>query len=312
MTKLNEEAINGITLLLNEVKDVIRLLNEFGIHIDSDCWSATIPVDHTYENILDWNKKDFETLDVSNINAFTIGGNISTGYEHEYKNETIIAPKKLAEIQGEIFEKYLKSILQSVSLKHFKLEIEEPYGLIDNCGWEHYLCIKATIKESGLKQEDDKMNIECILQALKDKGHIKYYQYGYDTMPMFYRIESKRGEKLGNKILELFSKQNNRGNYIVKSVTSTNTKIEFVKIDDLLKWLKQDKFQKNECTVIDWNNSHLDFEFEKFLTTDTKFEMKRQKFGEGMEIINTKIRSEKHKLEKLKEQEALDLIDLLS
>lgn len=148
--KLNKEAINEIIYLLNEVKNIIKLLDEFGININSDCWSATTPVNHDYENILSWNKKDFETLDMSNIKSFDIGGNILTGAEHRYKNQYLIAPKKLAEVQSEIFKKYLHSIINSTSLKHFKLKLEDPYGLIDNCGWEHYIIIRATVQESAI------------------------------------------------------------------------------------------------------------------------------------------------------------------
>ena len=310
MTQLNKEAINEIVSLNNKINEIANLVKQMGITYDSDSWTATLPVNHEYENIMSWNKKNFEKINIKNIDDFILGGNVIT-FENDYKGRIINEPKILAEAKSKSVKNYIKELLNETNTKYFDIELYIPYKLEDNCGWEQFIGIKAKIKENAKENKSDKMNIECILQALKDKGHIKYYAYGYDTMPMFYRIESKRGEKLGNKILELFSEYNNRGNYIVKSITSTNTKIEFAKIDDLLKWLKQDKFEKNECTIIDWNNSHLDFEFEKFLITNTKFEMKRQKFGEGIEIINTKIRSKKYKLEKQKEQEALDLIDLL-
>ena len=163
MNKLNKEAINEITYLLDEIRDIVRLLGEFGIHINSDCWSATIPIDHDYEDILSWDKRDFEKIDISNVKTFTIGGNIITGSQHRYKGKTIIAPKELAEIQGNIFNQYLKLIIQSISLKHFKLELKEPYGLIDNCGWEHYFCIDATIKASALSENKTEKLLKDIL-----------------------------------------------------------------------------------------------------------------------------------------------------
>lgn len=152
--KLNKEAIDEIMTVLNEVKDVVRLLYEFNIDIDSDCWSATSPVNHEYEDILSWNRKHFETLDMTNIKSFTIGGNIITGSQHQYKDELIIAPKKLAKVQGEIFQKCLKSIIEKQSLKHFKLKFEDPYGLVDDCGWEHYMCINASVQESAIVDKD--------------------------------------------------------------------------------------------------------------------------------------------------------------
>lgn len=152
--KLNKEAIDEIMYLLNEVKDVVRLLEEFGICIDSDCWSATTPVNHDYEDILSWDRKDFEVLDMSDIKSFSVGGNVVTGSGHRYKDKSIIAPKELAEVQGNIFEEYLTSIVMSTSLKHFQLELEEPYGLVDNCGWEHYFVIEATVQESATTDSD--------------------------------------------------------------------------------------------------------------------------------------------------------------
>lgn len=150
--KLNKEAIDEITYLLDEVKDVVRLLKEFGIYIYSDCWTAS-----TWggEDILHWKREDFEKIDdINDGDKFYVGGNICTGSQHEYKDKWIIAPKELAEVQGEIFEDYLTSVMHSVSLKHFKLEIEDEYGLTDNCGWEHWITINATVQKSAITDND--------------------------------------------------------------------------------------------------------------------------------------------------------------
>lgn len=179
MKKLNEEAVNEIVYLLDEVNDVVRLMEEFSIHIDSDCWSATVPVNHEYEDILSWNKNDFETLDVSDIKSFSIGGNIITGSQHRYKDKTIIAPKELAEIQGEIFKEFLISIVKSISLKHFQLQITDPYGLIDNCGWEHYICINTIIKPSAIT-EDYKPTKEVIEEIRKEYECYTYTAFNDD------------------------------------------------------------------------------------------------------------------------------------
>lgn len=169
MARLNEEAIEEITHLLTEVKDVVRLMKEFKIYIDSDCWSATVPVNNEYEDILSWSKNDFETLDVSDIKSFSIGGNIVTGSQHQYKGKTIIAPKQLAKIQGEIFREFLTSIVESISLKHFRLQIIDPYGLTDNCGWEHYICIETMIKPSALQTDK---TTELIKQIKNEEDNI--------------------------------------------------------------------------------------------------------------------------------------------
>ena len=172
MAKLNEEAIEEIFYLINEVQDVVRLLEEFGINITSDTWTATSFCNK--ENILTWNKKDLNKINNdSNINIgdeFYVG-DIITGYQHEYKGMPLIAPKELAEVQGEIFKQYLESIINKISLKHFNLEFKDDYGLTDNCGWEHYLCITATVKKPALQTDKTRKLIkEIILKCHDDKA----------------------------------------------------------------------------------------------------------------------------------------------
>ena len=190
--KLNKEAIDEITYLLNEVKDVVKLLGEFGIHIDSDVWTASTLGG---EGILHWKRKDFEEIDeISDGDKFYIGGNVVTASQHTYKNKWIIAPKKLAEVQGEIFEEYLTSVMNSVSLKHFELDIKDEYGLVDNCGWEHWLVIEATVKESAItdnsidkllqeiKNEQDTI-IELSASPIYERPSNKFFSEGCDLRP---------------------------------------------------------------------------------------------------------------------------------
>lgn len=174
MSKLNREAINEITHLLKEVQDVVELLEGFGIDINSDCWTAT-SFNEDLEDILNWKKENFENINgINKGDTFYIGGNIITGSQHLYKNKWIIAPKKLAEVQGEIFKEYLESIIKSTSLKHFNLKFKDEYGLVDSCGWEHQLIIETTVKESALIDSPTKKLLE---QLKKDFG----YDYIYDV-----------------------------------------------------------------------------------------------------------------------------------
>jgi len=157
--KMNKEAINEITNLLEEVKDVVRILKDFGIHITSDSWSCTSFSGE--EDILSWKKEDFENITNINIgDRISIGGDIITGTYSKHNGMWVCAPKKLAIVQGEIFEKYLNDIIKSNQLKHFDLKLVDEYGIYDNDGWEHLLVIEARIKESGLIQEKDFVDIE--------------------------------------------------------------------------------------------------------------------------------------------------------
>ena len=192
--KMNKEAINEITNLLEEVKDVVRLMEEFGINIISDPWIATSFSDK--EDILTWKKNDFEKItNIEENDEFYIGGNIITGSQHRYKNKSIIAPKELAEIQGKIFEKYLKNIINEISLKHFDIEFENEYGLTDNCGWENYMIIKATIKKSGLEEIKKEKNYIDI-KKMNELDNYKLMKESTELfMQLMYFLEEARGYK---------------------------------------------------------------------------------------------------------------------
>ena len=155
--KLNEEAIDELMHLINEVKEVQTLMKEFSINYysDSDLWNATSFADgHT--GILHWDKEYIRNIDgIEDGESFTIGACVTTGHEHEYKGKYTIAPKELAEVQGKIVAQYIESVINSNYPKHFKLEYDEPYGLYDNCGWEEFIGIKATIYPSALQTSQD-------------------------------------------------------------------------------------------------------------------------------------------------------------
>ena len=148
--KLKKEALKEILFLQNEVKEVVKLLTEFGINITSDTWRATSFSDK--EDILNWKEEDFQKFEnISYNDTFFIGGNLTTGHQHKYKNEYINAPEELAEIEGKIFKKYLEAIIILNTFEYFELKLND-CGLIDNCGWEHFISIDATVKESALEK----------------------------------------------------------------------------------------------------------------------------------------------------------------
>ena len=175
--KLKTEAINEIVDILKEVQEVQSLMTEFGINYNSDTWRATnISIDYNdNEDILNWEKKDFEVLNSKNIinkgDVFYIGGCVYTGSEHEYKNKWIVAPKQLARVQGDIVTRYFKSIINSYNPKYFTLEFENPNGLIDNCGWEEYIGINAIVKQNALKNDDTKTK-ELLKQIGQEEDNI--------------------------------------------------------------------------------------------------------------------------------------------
>lgn len=147
---LKKEAIEEITQLLNEVKIIEKLVNNMGITLQSDSWTAVFPIDHHYSNILSWDKKDFETLDISGIDGFNIGGCITT-YSHQYKDSWIVEPKKLVEEKSKTVQNFLESIINSLNLNYFNLELDVPYKICNNDGWEHFVCIKTKIKNNAIE-----------------------------------------------------------------------------------------------------------------------------------------------------------------
>ena len=147
--KLKQEAVNEIVHILKEVKDMASLVNNFGIFYSSDTWSATFPYDDNYEDILLWKENDFQQIDIKDIDSFIIGGCVVTG-QYEYKNKYINEPKDLAEMKGIIVERYIKDIIAKNSPQFFNIQYHNNYGLVDDCGWEQYIGIKATIKANAI------------------------------------------------------------------------------------------------------------------------------------------------------------------
>lgn len=179
MSKLNTEAIDELMKLINEIREVKSLMSEFGINYFSDrnIWKATDFNDET--GILEWDRKVLEEMNgIKKGNWFLVSGCVTTGHEHTYKNDKkyFSAPKKLAEVQGDIVEEYLYSIIQSISLKHFNIEFENPYGLYNNCGWEQVMGIKATVKESALETKTKKLNtpLKDYKELLLTNGELNY------------------------------------------------------------------------------------------------------------------------------------------
>lgn len=249
--KLKNEAIDEITYLLDEVKDIVRLLKEFGIHINSDCWSSTYPIlDNEYEDILSWDRKNFETIDVSDIKSFYIGGNIITGSQHTYKDESILAPKDLAEVQGDIFKRYLVSIINSISLKYFKLKLDEPFGLIDNCGWEHYLIIKATIKESAKKDN----TIEEYLKEIDEEWDDCDYIYKALSLVLATQ-EQDKWDDIYRYITNIINIMDYENGYSAKTIRD---EINFrKKHSNENKWI-DDLDDEKYLMCLDWHQYHIE------------------------------------------------------
>lgn len=192
--KMNKEAINEITNLLEEVKDVIRVLKDFGIHITSDTWSCTSFSGK--EDILSWKREDFENITEINVgDRISIGGDIITGTYSKYNGMWVCAPYKLAVVQGEIFEKYLKNIIKSSQLKHFDLKLVDEYGIYNNDGWEHLLVIDTKIKESGLEKIKKEKNYIDIEKMNKLDNYRLMKESTELFIQLMYFLEEARGFK---------------------------------------------------------------------------------------------------------------------
>ena len=151
--KMCEEAVKEISFFLKEVQGIQKLVGEMGITFDSDTWSAIntsnfeFRKNHEYENILTWEQKDFEEIDISEIDSFSLGGCVITS-SHEYNGEYVNEPKVLAQAKGETVKRFLKDIVDVFEPEYFKLSLAVPYELYDNDGWEQFICIDAKpIKE---------------------------------------------------------------------------------------------------------------------------------------------------------------------
>lgn len=261
MSKLNKEAIDEIMYLLTEVKDVVRLLKEFHINITSDPWRAISSYDCNRENILVWEKEDFETLDkLETGDVFYIGGNVVTGTQHHYKNKWIIAPKELADVQGKIFKEYLQQIIESVSLKHFELKFNDEYGLIDNCGWEHYLAINTKIKRSALVDEETNQFLENFFDNYTYDYVYTRYDDSYDNIST---VDNLNGyDDKYDCMIEIFSNLIDPSNYEPSELTGDVVTDEYidaiVKERDRMRKLAKEiecryKAQGVKVTLSKWN-----------------------------------------------------------
>lgn len=153
---LKNEAVNEIVTLQKKVLKMATFVEHFGIYFHSDAWYATDCIEdssnydtlpHYNEDILNWTTKDFKTMDISTIDTFYIGGSLSSTM-YEYKAEFTKEPKQIAQAKGEWVKQLLQDIVDNTKTKYFNIKVYDD-GLQDNCGWEHPIGIKATIKENA-------------------------------------------------------------------------------------------------------------------------------------------------------------------
>ena len=140
---MNKEAIDEIWNLTKQVQDVVNLVSKMGIYYHSDSWTAVHPVNHDCEDILSWKHKDFEDINVNNVDSFVIGGSMSHS-EYEYKGEWESDPRELAEAKANTIKYYLNDIVKNFQAEYFKIKIyaERPYR---DAGWECPIGIEATL-----------------------------------------------------------------------------------------------------------------------------------------------------------------------
>ena len=140
---MNKEAVDEIWNLTEQVQEVVDLVSKMGIYYHSDAWTAVHPVNHMCSNILIWKRKDFEDIDVSNVDSFNVGGSMSHT-EYLYKGDWESDPRELAEAKAKTIKYYLDEIVKNFKAEYFKIGVyaERPYR---DAGWECPIGINATL-----------------------------------------------------------------------------------------------------------------------------------------------------------------------
>ncbi len=164
---LKKEAIDEIMKILNDIKEIKNFVGKYGIIWHSDCWVAVEPINHSYENILEWEEKDFQNIDTTDIYAFNLGGSIST-CEWELFGKYESTSEELEQAKAN----FLNSLLSKKSYytKYFDLEFFDS-ELEQNCGWEHFMGIKAIIKPNAI-QPNTKIKTEKLIQQIRNEEDV--------------------------------------------------------------------------------------------------------------------------------------------
>lgn len=178
-TLLNKNAVKVISNIQKEVNEVSNFVAHYGIHYHSDAWistdwecnvpyNATCTLPHHNEDILNWNTEDFKSIDITNITKFYIGGGISScTYEYEYREQK--EPKALAQAKSNWVKQLLQNIITTYeNNKYFHIRIYDS-GLESNCGWEHFICIEATIKDNAKRNSS---TMELVNQIMEESDAI--------------------------------------------------------------------------------------------------------------------------------------------
>lgn len=138
MLYLNKEAVDEITELLNEVKKVVEFVGNLGITYHSDAWNAVNPLGYDYENILSWDRRHFEHIDMTGIEKFNFGGSVCIA-EYEWKGKYICGPKTLHQAKVDTVKQYMQEVVDNFHGTYFKVSNVTDEPIYDNCGWECFV-----------------------------------------------------------------------------------------------------------------------------------------------------------------------------
>ena len=142
------------------------------------------------------------------------------------------------------------------------------------------------------------MKARCVLELMKEKGHIKTYETGTKDMPRITAVTSLRGESFASKLYEVIDKDDS----FISEKKSTKTFLVCEK-KELYVWLKS--FKGVERTI-DWTPCPLDYKIYDYCYKNGE-EIKLKRFDRA-NIINL---AKKEKLRREESKKRIEAIELL-